>query len=162
MHKSRETFSFHKGWCIEQIPDLLWKLRQMALTPKQERFAQEVASGKSQAEAYRTAFNVKPTTKPETSQANACRLMADSNVSTRVAELRAAVAERVTWTMADSLDVLSTIAKGLDTDAKPSDKVNAVKAINAMIGLDAPSKLNLTGNLVTHIQREVIDDNAED
>jgi isopenicillin N synthase-like dioxygenase len=134
----------------------------MALTSKQERFAQEVASGKSQAEAYRTAFNVKPTTKPETSQANACRLMADSNVSTRVAELRAAVAERVTWTLADSLDVLSTIAKGLDADAKPSDKVNAVKAINAMIGLDAPSKLNLTGSLVTHIQREVIDDNAED
>jgi hypothetical protein len=162
MHKSRETFSFHDCWCIEQIPDLLWKLRQMALTPKQERFAQEVASGKSQAEAYRTAFNVKPTTKPETSQANACRLMADSNVSTRVAELKAAVAERVMWTMADSLDVLSTIAKGLDSDAKPSDKVNAVKAINAMIGLDAPSKLNLTGNLVTHIQREVIDDNAED
>jgi isopenicillin N synthase-like dioxygenase len=134
----------------------------MALTPKQERFAHEVASGKSQAEAYRTAFNVKTTTKPETSQANACRLMADSNVSTRVAELRAAVAERVTWTLADSLDVLSTIAKGLDADAKPSDKVNAVKAINAMIGLDAPSKLSVTGSLVTHIQREVIDDNAED
>jgi isopenicillin N synthase-like dioxygenase len=134
----------------------------MALTPKQERFAHEVASGKSQAEAYRTAFNVKPTTKPETSQANACRLMADSNVSTRVAELRAAVAERVAWTLADSLDVLSTIAKGLDADAKPSDKVNAVKAINAMIGLDAPSKLSVTGSLVTHIQREVIDDNPED
>jgi phage terminase small subunit len=134
----------------------------MALTPKQERFAQEVASGKSQAEAYRTAFNVKPTTKPETSQANASKLMSNTDVSTRVAELRAAAAERVVWTMADSLDVLSTIAKGLDSDAKPSDKVNAVKAINAMIGLDAPSKLNLTGNLVTHIQREVIDDNAED
>ena len=133
----------------------------MALTPKQERFAQEVASGKSQAEAYRTAFNVKPTTKPETSQANACRLMADSNVSTRVAELRAAVAERVTWTLADSLDVLSTIAKGLDADAKPSDKVNAVKAINAMIGLDAPSKLDVTGKLVTHITREVRDPNAD-
>jgi len=134
----------------------------MALTPKQERFAHEVASGKSQAEAYRTAFNVKPTTKPETSQANASRLMADSNVSTRVAELRAAVAERVTWTLADSLDVLSTIAKGLDEDAKPSDKVNAVKAINAMIGLDAPSKLNVTGNLVTRIERVVTDDNAND
>ena len=134
----------------------------MALTPKQERFAHEVASGKSQAEAYRTAFNVKPTTKPETSQANASRLMADSNVSTRVAELRAAVAERVTWTLADSLDVLSTIAKGLDVEAKPSDKVNAVKAINAMIGLDAPSKLNVTGNLVTRIERVVTDDNSED
>ena len=88
--------------------------------------------------------------------------MADGNISGRVAELRAAAAERVVWTMADSLDVLSTIAKGLDADAKPSDKVNAVKAINAMIGLDAPSKLSVTGSLVTRIQREVIDDNAED
>lgn len=134
----------------------------MALTPKQELFAQEVASGKTQADAYRAAFDVKPTTKPETTYKRACELMADGNISGRVAELRAAAAERVVWTMADSLDVLSTIAKGLDEDAKPSDKVNAVKAINAMIGLDAPSKLNVTGNLVTHIQREVIDDNAED
>ena len=134
----------------------------MALTPKQERFAHEVASGKTQADAYRAAFDVKPSTKPETCQANASRLMADSNVLARVGELRAAVAERVVWTLADSLDVLSTIAKGLDSDAKPSDKVNAVKAINAMIGLDAPSKLSVTGSLVTHIQREVIDDNAED
>lgn len=88
--------------------------------------------------------------------------MADGNISGRVAELRNAAAERVVWTMADSLDVLSTIAKGLDADAKPSDKVNAVKAINAMIGLDAPSKLNVTGNLVTRIERVVTDDNAED
>ena len=134
----------------------------MALTPKQERFAHEVASGKTQADAYRAAFDVKPDTKPATIQANAHKLMLNTEISTRVAELRAAVAERVVWTLADSLDVLSTIAKGLDADAKPSDKVNAVKAINAMIGLDAPSKLSVTGSLVTHIQREVIDDNPED
>jgi len=161
MHKNRETFSFHNCWCIEQIPDLLWKLRTVALTPKQELFAQEVASGKTQADAYRSAFNVKPTTKPETTYKRACELMADGNISGRVAELRAAAAERVVWTMADSLDVLSTIAKGLDADAKPSDKVNAVKAINAMIGLDAPSKLDVTGKLVTHITREVRDPNAD-
>ena len=134
----------------------------MALTPKQELFAQEVASGKTQADAYRSAFNVKPTTKPETTYKRACELMADGNISGRVAELRAAASERVVWTMADSLNVLSTIAKGLDADAKPSDKVNAVKAINAMIGLDAPSKLNVTGNLVTRIERVVTDDNAKD
>jgi phage terminase small subunit len=134
----------------------------MALTPKQERFAHEVASGKTQADAYRAAFDVKPTTKPETCQANASKLMTNTDVSTRVAELRAAVAERVMWTMADSLDVLSTIAKGLDSDAKPSDKVNAVKAINAMIGLDAPSKLDVTGNMVTRIERVMTDDNSKD
>ena len=132
------------------------------MTPKQERFAQEVASGKSQAEAYRTAFDVKPTTKPETTFANASRLMADSNVAARVAEIRAAAVEQLVWTMQDSLEVLAQIAKGLDEDAKPSDKVNAVKAINTMYGLDAPSKLDVTGKLVTRIQREVIDDNAED
>ena len=134
----------------------------MALTPKQERFAHEVASGKTHADAYRVAFDVRATTKPATIQANAYKLMNNTEISTRVDELRAAIAERVVWTLADSLDVLSTIAKGLDADAKPSDKVNAVKAINAMIGLDAPSKLSVTGNMVTRIVREVTDDNAED
>jgi len=161
MHKSRETFSFHDRWCIEQIPDRKTEAETMALTPKQERFAQEVAQGKSQADAYRAAFNVKPTTKPETIQANASRLMADNMVSARVAELKAAIAERVVWTMADSLDVLSTIAKGIDQDAKPSDKVNAVKAINAMIGLDAPSKLNVNGDMVHRIVREIVDPDAD-
>jgi len=134
----------------------------MALTPKQERFAQEVAQGKTQADAYRAAFNVKPTTKPESVQVNASQLMSNTNVAQRVAELKAAVAERVVWTMADSLNVLSTIAKGIDQDAKPSDKVNAVKAINAMIGLDAPSKLNVNGNMMHEIVRKVIDDNPND
>lgn len=129
----------------------------MTLTPKQERFAQEVASGKSQAEAYRIAFNVKPSTKPETTIANASRLMADSNVSARVAEIREAATERLVWTIQDSLDVLASIAKGLDEDAKPSDKVNAVKAINSMYGLDAPSKINMNGNLLHKVVRQVID-----
>jgi hypothetical protein len=31
-----------------------------------------------------------------------------------------------------------------------------------MIGLDAPSKLSITGNLVTRIERVVTDDNSED
>jgi phage terminase small subunit len=134
----------------------------MALTPKQERFAQEVASGKTQADAYRAAFNVKPTTKSETIHKRASELMADGDVRGRVEELKAAVAERVMWTMEDSLNVLATIAKGIDEDAKPSDKVNAVKAINAMIGLDAPSKLNVNGDMVHRILRKVIDEQDAD
>jgi hypothetical protein len=35
--------------------------------------------------------------------------------------------------------------------------VNAVKAINAMIGLDAPSKLNVNGDMVHRVVREVIE-----
>ena len=134
---------------------------EMSLTPKQERFAQEVASGKSQTEAYRIAFNVRPTTKPESVQVSACKLMAEPKVTQRVQELRELATERLVWTIQDSLDVLASIAKGLDADAKPSDKVNAVKAINAMYGIDAPSKVNMTGDMVHRVLREIIDD-AED
>lgn len=130
----------------------------MSLTPKQERFAQEVASGKTQADAYRAAFDVKPTTKPETIYKRACELMADGNIRGRVEEIREAATERLVWTIQDSLDVLASIAKGLDADAKPSDKVNAVKAINAMYGIDAPSKVNMTGDMVHRVLREIIDD----
>jgi phage terminase small subunit len=135
----------------------------MSLTPKQERFAQEVASGKSQAEAYRTAFNVKPTSKPESAQVNASKLMADAKVAQRVAEIRKAATDQLVWSIQDSLEVLSAIARGLDDGAKASDKVNAVKALNSMYGLDAPSKLNVNGDMVHRILREVIDvEDADD
>ena len=38
----------------------------MSLTPKQEKFAQEVASGKSQADAYREAYPKSKKWKDET------------------------------------------------------------------------------------------------
>lgn len=129
----------------------------MSLTPKQERFAQEVASGKSQTEAYRIAFNVRPTTKPESVRVSACKLMAEANVTQRVDELRKAATQKLVWSIEDSLEVLSAIARGLDDGAKASDKVNAVKALNSMYGLDAPSKLNVNGDMVHHILREVVD-----
>jgi len=37
--------------------------KMSALTPKQEKFAQCVAEGMSQADAYRSSYNCKPTTK---------------------------------------------------------------------------------------------------
>lgn len=81
----------------------------MSLTPQQEAFAQAVASGLSQSDAYRKAYKVKPTTKAETSQANASRLMADSKVSARVAELRAPVAAKAQITLEGHLDDLKTL-----------------------------------------------------
>ena len=81
----------------------------MALTPKQERFAQLVVEGKTQADAYRGAFDTKPTTKPETIQANASRLMADSNISARVDELRKPIIEAVGITLESHLKDLMTL-----------------------------------------------------
>jgi hypothetical protein len=38
----------------------------------------------------------------------------------------------------------------------------AVKELNVMHGFNEPTKLSITGNMVTRIVREVTDDNAED
>lgn len=79
------------------------------MTPKQERFALEVASGKTQADAYRAAFNVKPTTKAESVQQNASRLMANVKVASRVAELRAPIAEKAGITLESHLADLQSL-----------------------------------------------------
>lgn len=115
------------------------------LTPKREKFANAVADGLSQADAYRTAFEVKPGTKAETIQANASRLMADSMVAARVAEIRKALADKALWSREDSVRTLADIARGVDSEAKPSDRVAAVKAINAMHGWDAAQKHEHSG-----------------
>jgi hypothetical protein len=38
----------------------------------------------------------------------------------------------------------------------------AVKELNNMHGFNEPTKLSITGNLVTRIERVVTDDNAQD
>ena len=124
----------------------------MSLTPKQEKFAQEVASGKSQADAYRAAFDC-ARSKPETVQANASRLMANSTVAARVEKLKAELAEKSLWKREDSVNVLAEIAKAAEKDA---DRVRAVSELNKMHGFEAPQKVEHSGT-VTAITRRVVD-----
>jgi hypothetical protein len=72
------------------------------LTPKREKFAHAVASGKSQAQAYREAFTVAKMA-PKTVVEHASRLMADRNVRARVEELRAPIAEKAQITLESHL-----------------------------------------------------------
>lgn len=104
------------------------------LTPKRERFAQLVADGMSQSDAYREAFN--SSAKPEVVHVKASELMSDGRVSVRVAELRQALSEISLWKRTDSVTVLAEIARGKDPEVKPNDRVQAVKALNAMHGWD--------------------------
>ena len=124
----------------------------MSLTPKQEKFAQEVASGKSQADAYRAAFNC-ARSKPNTIIQSASRLMADRNISARVEELKAKLSEKALWTREESVNVLAQIAKEAEKDA---DRVRAVSELNKMHGFEAPQKVEHSGT-VTAITRRVVD-----
>tara|TARA_R110000868_G_scaffold124211_1_gene328542 strand:+ start:331 stop:711 length:381 start_codon:yes stop_codon:yes gene_type:complete len=97
------------------------------LTPKQEAFAIAVASGKTQADAYREAFNVKPTTKPETIQNNASRLMKDTEVSARVEELKKPIIEAAGITLESHLARLEHLGK------KAEDAESYTAAISAEV-----------------------------
>lgn len=81
----------------------------MTLTSKQERFAQEIASGKTQADAYRAAFNVHANTKPETIHKRASELMKNGVVAGRVEELRKPIIEEVGITLKIHLEDLKRL-----------------------------------------------------
>lgn len=102
------------------------------LNPKQERFAQLYVELGTAAEAYRRAYDTDA--KPESVQVSASRLLADAKVSLRVQELREELAEAALWRRVDSIAILAEIARGEDKEAKPSDRVSAVKEINSMFG----------------------------
>jgi hypothetical protein len=117
------------------------------MTPKQEKFAQCVADGMSQADAYRTAFDVKPTTKPETIQDSASKLMTHPEVSHRVRELKEQLSSKALWTRADSVRALQNAISIAENKDNAAGLVAAIKELNAMHGFNEPSKLELTGGM---------------
>lgn len=121
----------------------------MALTPKQEAFAQAVASGMNQSDAYRAAYDASRT-KPESVNVNASKMMADAKISLRVAELRKALESKGLWTREKSVLALAAIADG--GEAKPTEIVAAIKELNLMHGFNAPTKLDIGGTLMHRVE----------
>lgn len=112
----------------------------MSLTPKQEKFAQCVADGMTQSDAYRASFSCEKS-KPETIQANASRLMANSMVAARVSILKASLADKALWKREDSVKALIEVVT--DRKVRPNDKTGAIKVLNEMHGFNAPIKHEL-------------------
>lgn len=108
------------------------------LTPKQEKFAQCVSSGMTQADAYRKSFNVKTTTKPETVISNSSQLMANTHIAQRVSDLREQLSNKALWTREESVQALKNVL----VDGKGTEVVSAVKELNSMHGYNAPIKID--------------------
>ena len=78
------------------------------LTSKQTAFAEAVASGKSQADAFCTAFDSTKMLR-KTIHEKASRLMADSLIKARVAELRIPIALKAQMTLESHLEDLQRL-----------------------------------------------------
>lgn len=82
------------------------------LTPKQERFCQEIVIGQTLSEAYYTAFQPRKASRKSVNE-RASRLRKNSKIVARIRELQTPVVAQVQRTMADRLNEL-TYAMFLD------------------------------------------------
>jgi hypothetical protein len=115
----------------------------MSLTPKQEAFAQAIADGKTQSDAYRSAFDVSPTTKPETIHKRASELMSDGEVTGRVAELKKTLSAKALWTREMSVKALVESYRVAKDRKNSNGMTGAVKELNAMHGYNEPQQIDL-------------------
>lgn len=132
------------------------------MTPKQEAFAQAIADGMNQADAYRRAYDVGDATKPETVWKRACELMADRKVAGRVEELKAQLSAKALWTREMSVKALVKAYRVAEQSSNSSGMTGAVKELNAMHGFNEPARLNIQSNNGYHFQVEIISPNVID
>jgi hypothetical protein len=113
----------------------------MALTGKQEAFAQGMANGATQTSAYRKAYGG-GNMLPATIQNSAYKLTVRDDIKARIAELQSALTSKSLWTREKSVLALAMIAD--NGEGRSSDIVAAIKELNAMHGFNAPTKQELT------------------
>ena len=108
------------------------------LTAKQEAFSQAIASGMTQADAYRSAYSAEKMAN-KTIWEKASGLMADGKVAARVADLRSELEAKQLWSREMSVKALVQAYK----NGNGSVQVSAIKELNAMHGYNEPAKVNI-------------------
>lgn len=114
------------------------------LTPKQERFARNVAEGMPQVDAYRDAYNV-TTENKNTHRVKAYDLSRQSNVSVMIEELKARAERNVVWTRQMAVEALLEAADIARVQKHSQGMTGALKELNAMYGYNEATKINIGG-----------------
>lgn len=126
------------------------------LTAKQEAFAQAVAGGMTQSDAYRHAYDAGGMS-DATIWKRSGELMANGAVAGRVAELKAEIAEKQLWTRENSVKALIGAYKVAKEANNASGMTGAIKELNAMHGYNAPVKVDHTSADGSMTPRPAID-----
>ena len=119
------------------------------LTAKQEKFVQGIIEGKSQADAYRSAYSTKNMTDKSIWELSS-RLMNDVKVKSRVNELRGQVMKSTIMSAQERMEWLTDLIK--NTKEGTTDRLRAIDIINKMTGeyvtkIDADVKNDITINV---------------
>jgi len=140
------------------------------LTPKQEKFIQNVVSGMSQREAYREAFKPK-TMKDKSIDEKACVLFNTDKIKSRYKELMEKLEDEAIMSAKERMKWLSDVVKGkvkhtsydnngeaYENEAYISDKLKAIDTLNKMSGeyttkLEADVKIEKLEDLLWYIKQ---------
>lgn len=135
----------------------------MALTPKQEKFAQCVASGMNQSDAYRAAYSCGDML-DATVNNEAYKLMQSHDISTRVEHLQKPIAERVGRTLEQHIERMAELSRLALESEEFGASIKAEENVGKVLGYYV-NKTELTGRngapIEHKITREIIDP-AED
>ena len=101
------------------------------LTPKQERFIQNIVSGMSQREAYKDAYNAE-NMKDETIDSEACKLFNDHKISIRYKELLSKLEDATIMTAIEKRRMLREMATNVANSI--TDRIKAIDTDNKMAG----------------------------
>lgn len=128
------------------------------LTAKQEAFAQGIADGLTQADAYRAAYGVNKMTDNAVYR-EASLLIGRPKIAQRVADIKATLEKRQLWTREMSVKALVKAYKTAEATANSSAMTGAVKELNSMHGFNAPAKIDHTtgGEKLTGLTVSFID-----
>lgn len=139
------------------------------LTPKQERFIQNIVSGMSQRQAYKDAYNTE-NMKDETIDTEACLLFNDQKVAKRYRELMDKLEDEAIMSARERMIWLSNVVKGkvkhtsygsdgeaYENEAYISDKLKAVDTLNKMSG-EYITKIDADVNTDVNINIELSDE----
>lgn len=131
----------------------------MALTPKQEKFAQCVASGMNNSDAYRAAYPCKNMSGPAINE-EAYRSVNHPDISLRIEELRLPIAERIGMGLESYLKDLIEMRNDAKADADHNPAIKAHELVGKALGYYV-NKTELTGKggeaLSVKLTKEIID-----
>lgn len=140
----------------------------MNLTPKQERFIQNIVSGMSQRQAYKDAYDAENMT-DESIDVNACKLFNDAKISQRYQELMKELEDKAIMSAKERMEWLTSVVNGdikdtvyynvngvntpIEKVADISTKIKALDTLNKMSGeyvtkLEADVKVNKLEDLL--------------
>ena len=127
------------------------------LTPKQEGFCNNVASGNfhSVSDAYRDAYNC-VSASAKTVNEKSCKLMAMAKIGTRIAELRQPVVAQTQFDLAWCLKKQSSAVDLAEETGNAGAMSGAVREIGKLGGLYPSDKLDVkvdTNDLVVRLQQ---------